>query len=599
MRSFLVLALLFLFTVPALAAEEVRLELSPKSGPLGTPFQLELAIITDGSTPISKIDFDESRLFSLERIGQEIQRSIVNSKALSTLTLRYLVKTKRELAPGKYRLPDGRVSLGATTRSFTGPYLRIIKSEQAEKKGENRDIAFIQAVSNYQPYVGEQITYRAEVAADARFKGGNLEDFELSDFWRERITTERPVSRRAGSTTIHSFVEVLIPSKSGEIRIPPRALNAQMLIAQQGSRRRVPNNPLFSDLFSNRGRVREFRLTADELQLQVKPLPAPPPHEQNYIPVGDLRISSEVDLEQLKLGESLLYTIQISGTANLRPLDIPEEDTSDYKRYDEEAKLNTKINRDKLEFSKRFRMALIPTKSGTFEVPQFRILYFDPQAKQYSWLTTEPRSVEVLPSDTEGLNVRGLPEERKVELQKEAPEEKQDIQVIGHDLRPQKLASSVLNSKPRLSPWLSLSFLLIAPLAGLGAYVYLKRKLEFHADTKSRRFEKALEVALQTLRNENQEERNLDMLRSCLLNYLNSRLDIQAETLTPSELRHRLATHNIDESVVEALTGFRTSLDNLAYSGSSPEDIHSKVSELENLLTEFDKATHDRYPNNV
>ncbi len=600
MRSFLTFTFIYLLLVVPAWAQEVSLELSPKSGPIDTPFQIELSITSDGKTPIGAVDFDDSRLFELQKIGQEVRRSILNTEVTSTLTLRFLVKLKQKLSPGKYRLPDGRVAIGAKKLPFTGPFLSISKTEnKPQQKSGNTDVAFIQAVSNYQPYVGEQITYRAEVAADSRFQGGNLEDFELTNFWRERITTERPVTRRAGSTTIHSFVEVLIPSKAGEITIPKRTLNAQLVVGTRGRRGRYPNNSLFTDLFPPIRRAREFRLTAEALQLKVKSLPAPPKTEQKYIPVGTLQMSSQIDSRELRLGESVLYTLELSGTANLRPLDIPEEETKRYKRYDEEAVLTTKINRDKLEFTKTFRMALIPTAAGDFELPQFRILYFDPGLKEYQWLETPKKVIRVLPSEKENLNVAGVTPDAAVELEKQNSKQKQDIEVLSLDLRPQKRVDEVARGQVRINAWLTIALLVLAPLLGIGWYYVLRRKMAFEADSQSRRFEGALARALQMLRSPDTHSSSLDSFRSCLFRYLNERLALQAETLTPIELEQRLMDLDIEEEAVRGISSFAKVLDDAVYSGAAANDVSRKTSELEHLLIKFDEATRDKHPKNA
>ncbi len=606
MKSFfskLILIIIVLLPAPA-AAQNIQVSVNPAAGTVESNFQLSIAISDTPTESIILAEFDDSRLFTFERLAQGSNESLVNNKVQRTLTLVYLVKPKHGLSPGKYRLPDGRIKIADTSHEFKGPFFTIIPTKGPSAKTDtNQDVAFIQSVSNYQPYVGEQITYRSEIAADARFKGGSLDDFELSNFWRERITTDKPITRVVGKTTIHSFVEVLIPTKAGELLIPKRSLNAEMATRTRSTRRRgLGYDPLFSGLFSMRNRTRTLRLDAEELRLNVKALPPPPSsHDGRYIPVGEISMKTSVDATSIAAGESVVYSIEVDGSANLRPLKLKEENSSTYKRYDEEPTVNTRIDRDKLRFRKVFSTVLIPSVTGRFNLPEFSILYFDTKSKSYKTASAPPLAIEVKDTGKQDKLIKSgatpitgnFTIEGKSTTEQLDTKEKQQIEILANDLRPQRLSQKVLSEEWKLPSYLIAPLLFLIPLLSIGSYFYLRKQLAYHSNTAEKNFEQALPSALRQLDEFEKNAPSCDELRYCMRRYLSARLGTATDSLTNTELRETLENKELEPTVVEQMLQFEASLESRIYSGEKSGAGDESVHTLREILERFNNTSQD------
>ncbi|MCB0325792.1 MAG: BatD family protein, partial [Bdellovibrionales bacterium] len=370
--------------------------------------------------------------------------------------------------------------------------------------------------------------------------------------------------------TVHTFLEVLIPTKAGTLEIPPRTLQAQLLHSQPGARRRFGiSDPLFDRFLFSRGyATRQVTVSTEPITLRVQPLP-PPPLDVPYIPVGTVKVSAKADRTTLKQGESISYHLLLTGTANLRPLQLPEVDIEalGFKRYDEEPEVVTEVVGNKILFTKTFRMALIAQRSGELHLPVFRVPVFNPETEKYEIVTTPDRTVQVLPGETqEQLVVSGAPASMQAAT---AEPKKQQVRVLNEDLLPQHVGAMLLTSRSRLPGAVQLALLLVLPLLSYGLYRVLRRRTQV-VDPRVERMRTAYPTALSALDAAQGEASTLESaerLRGALVAYVSDRSGRSAESLTTEEAGALLTSIGVGRDAVAAYTDCMKRLDAVIYSG--------------------------------
>ena len=91
----------------------------------------------------------------------------------------------------------------------------------------------------------------------------------------------------------------------------------------------------------------------------------------------------------VKSNEPLTLNINISGTGNIKLLEMPEVNLPNgFEKY--EPKINDQINRKgKISGSKTGEYLFVPRVVGTREIPPIEFSYFNPANKKYVTLKSE------------------------------------------------------------------------------------------------------------------------------------------------------------------------------------------------------------------
>lgn len=403
---YLILHTQFPSTCIAEEKPKINLTVIPDSGTNDTKFFLQVTVsgenVSDFKMPIMR----ENENFSVAIHSNSVQEQQINGVSSQQKTFIFSLTPKSYLKSGEYATPNGLVEYKG--EKFRLPTKKvIIESSKAfvgsALKTPSKDgFNFVQIVSNEKPYVGEQISYRVEIIAPSNMLKAELDDFQVEGIWRERFGQDEKKQRQAFNLTIHSFSESWFPIQSGTIAVPERRLNVAL---QQLTR--VPSNlGLSNQLLNNllplisQFSTEEKTVTAPAISVEVRPLPYPTTPLTGHIPVGELDITSSIDKEESKVGEPITLTIQVSGDANLKPLEIgkaltPMKD-SELKRYDEKPILKKVVNNPEVFFYKTFSITLIPLTNGNIKIPQFQFNWFDPKEEKYKSEITIEKFVSVV-----------------------------------------------------------------------------------------------------------------------------------------------------------------------------------------------------------
>ncbi|MBO4722487.1 MAG: protein BatD [Muribaculaceae bacterium] len=225
----------------------------------------------------------------------------------------------------------------------------------------------------------------------------------------------------------------------------------------------------------------DIQVKSNSASVNIKPLPEPKPANFSGA-VGEFTVTSNVDPHSFKTYAPATYSINVSGTGNLKYIQNPmvvmprEFDT-----YDPQSKVNISPDGDNMSGDVTFEYPFIPQHVGDFEIPDTYFVYFNTTSQQY-----------------DSIKVSGC----KLKVEKGDGKPSDHYKLRDMDIRP------IITDKMTLSKghnffvtkwWYWLLFAATAALAIAGLAVY--RKIEkTHADTSLMRTRRASKVAQRRLK---------------------------------------------------------------------------------------------------
>ncbi len=422
---FLFLSIFFVQSVVADDKPRINLNVIPDSGTNDTKFFMQITVSGESIADFKMPNLKDDENFSVAVQSTSIQDQQINGVSTQQKTFVFSLKPKSILKEGSYNTPHGSVEYKGESIRLPSKKITIESSRNfigsALKSPTKDGFNFIQLISNEKPYVGEQVSYRVEIIAPTNLIKAELDDFQVEGVWRERFGQDEKRQRQAYNITIHSFSESWFPIQSGVIQIPERRLNVALQEV-----RRVPSglglsNQLLNSLLPliSQFSTQEKTVVAPPISFTVKPLPPPASPIMGHIPVGKLTVTSSIDKDTSKVGDPITLTIQVSGDANLKPLELGDPinkiNENEFKRYDEKPIIKKDIKNPDIFFYKTFSVTLIPLTNGNLNIPRFTINWFDPKEEGYKFETTVDKLVSVV---GEPVVLPKIEEAPKVEIDK-------------------------------------------------------------------------------------------------------------------------------------------------------------------------------------
>jgi hypothetical protein len=256
--------------------------------------------------------------------------------------------------------------------------------------------AFIRVIADKtRVFVGEQVTvgwYLFVTDVPSRF--GQVAEPHTDGFWSEDIPSTTPPGRLAfgDQQTIAGrsynvallFKKALFPLGPGKLTITP--MEAEL--TQQ------------ADFFAP-AEVR--RLKTDPLVIDAQPLPGKgePPHF-DASNVGRYEISAAVDRAAVAVGDAVTLKVVVKGTGNVRNVQAPAlPPLAGWKSY--EPKTDVAVDgAATISGTKTVEWLMRPERPGKTTVPSLTLETFDPAARRYETVRSQP--IEIAVSGEAGSN---------------------------------------------------------------------------------------------------------------------------------------------------------------------------------------------------
>ncbi len=326
--------------------------------------------------------------------------SMINGKTTSTKNV--AVKYQLVLTDSMRKsivIPQVSVTINGKTYTTESITAAIGAASSVKNTIQSGDDVFIEAVvSKDSMYMYEKCTLEYYLYVKNSIGFGNIQlrskngfddlliepVFDLFSNKDEKVT---PVTRMINGVRYREYKLVqydTICKKSGKIKIPELVL--------EGILRK--NDPIFDDDFFNMNSSsgKKVTIASRYKTIMVSPLPAGRPDDFGNIVCGDLKVYASANIDELKTGEALTYTVEYSGDLFLPVIQAPGlSDGGNFEIYKPEAiKGSNGI---------AYKYLIIPKVAGEFQLPVVSTTYFNTVSKKYETVRSDILLVKVFAGD--------------------------------------------------------------------------------------------------------------------------------------------------------------------------------------------------------
>ncbi len=418
--------LVVLLVLPALAGAAARTRVFAKVEAETTIYpgdEFVYSIVIEGGSKPSKVDLAPLAPFRLRRAGSGTSMQTIGDRTSVSYAENYVITAGEA---GTMQLPGVTVVVDGQT--YTTNPVEVTVSQP----GTTDRMSLELTVSDTRCYVGQPITMKVRWIITTRVEGGTFDvpAFKSDDFYIEDLsepapgqaTDQIPINGipvtismerrlvRGVEAQVVSFSKVLIPKRSGRIRLDPATISVNMAVG------RVRTNDLFNPYQFKFERV---SVPSNAVDLEVLPLPQTGKPPQFYGLVGRYTISASAAPTKVNVGDPITLTIRIGGNPYLKPVQWPalEQMPGLANNFRIPAEKASPVIENGY---KVFTQTLRANNDTVAEIPALPLAYFDPQKGEYAVAQTEPIKLEVAPTkvltnaDVEGT-ASSAPVNREVE----------------------------------------------------------------------------------------------------------------------------------------------------------------------------------------
>lgn len=367
--SVAVLVLAVLTMLSSTVADAAEAELRLVSGELEAGQSTLLYVRVRGDrrpTAPPKIAVTPEGGVNLRFRGQSRQVRAYNSQVTHYFEYTYAIEALKE---GRYTIGPAEIELG-TSKVKTGSSSFVVKPRDVA--GEAAQIQVHAGFDTDEAWVGQVVVYRRGVRSKLRI---------LRDLW-----TDPPLDGllppRDGEPW---FAEYAIDSADGRIYVKEEGHPKVVVtpgdrdVPSAVVRLEVPAEGRSGPLGMRR--ARSELLPTEPSTLKVNPLPAAPAGFSGL--VGDFTVESQVDRRDAAVGESINWTIAITGNGTLEGFALDKLDADGVRVYDGSPAVEARVDGDGYRTQGRFDRVLVPTRPGTLQVPPVQLIVFSPSTGEY------------------------------------------------------------------------------------------------------------------------------------------------------------------------------------------------------------------------
>jgi hypothetical protein len=321
--------------------------------------------------------------------------SIINGKMTRENAYSYKLRAKKK---GIFTI--GPASIYSNGKLYTSKVISIQVLNSLPKSSNNspesiarKSVYLKLELSNNNPYAGEQITatFNLYFSQEIRnpdfietpnFNGFWHEDYDLGDSYPIKRVQIEGIDFQVA--TLKKMI--LIPQRSGDLLISSFDIDVPVAI---------PTNQ--RDIFGRRrSRMINILCSSGTKRLQVKELPNKNKPSNFEGAVGEFEFTTRLDRDSIQINESATFSMRISGTGNMRMINLPKVDiTNDLEAYEPKFTEKIKLNKIGLNGFKRVEYLLIPRNNGIYKVRAESFSYFSPERKKYISINSKDYRLKV------------------------------------------------------------------------------------------------------------------------------------------------------------------------------------------------------------
>jgi len=408
--------------------------------------QFQYTVTTTEKGTVLETDFGKCDFVGGPSMGSSTSISIANGQTQQSTqyTYTYILVCKREgtfTIPGVSISVDGRVlrsnavevkvvkagkqSKGNSADSQSDPFRfewpdffggnhpsQQPNSENVEYKDDikKEDLFVKTEIAQAEAWQGEAVVVTHKLYIKQEIRGYDIAraNYAATDaLWLDRLelnySDESTETIKGVQYHVYTIMQTAAyPLKTGKVTIPKLDLIVRIGVPA------VVKNPFWGTMTTTR--AKDFRLTANDVSLKVKPLPGAR-NDGKTETVGHFDISASINKTEVTANQSVVLTVTVSGNGNLHHIesqdlvmDIPSDCDITYPKVSQHISAKGNL----VNGSKTFRYTLIPRSEGEYFIPGITFTYYDDETQTYKTITTQDFRLDVKP----GRNAAPAEEEK-------------------------------------------------------------------------------------------------------------------------------------------------------------------------------------------
>lgn len=393
------LAVLLFVWWPTLAiAANAELRLDVESISVGQAIQL--SVIVSNGKPRGLPTLEAPDGIRLNFNGQTSTNSIINGQIDSSVTFRYEVAAQREgvfvIGPAKVQVTDRK---GRTFEVRTGRAQLDVSA--GAQNGTDAAVEVSTAFDRSTAWQGEVVVYNYNLRSRREIRGGRWFGHPTEGLLtprdgqpeRRKYDVQDPV----GVVSVEEVSQPMVATKIGRQNWDPPALELD-LVAKGQARRGV---------FRMFQRTERFVISGEPLSLEVKPLPEAPEDFSGL--VGEFKLLSKVDRQQVSVGDSVPWKLEIIGDGSLEGYSLPEvPEIEGLQVYEGEARAHATMRKGRYRAVSQFVHTVVATREGPAVLPSISLVVFSPSRGEYVTLRSEEARLYVRAGEAGELDLQSF-----------------------------------------------------------------------------------------------------------------------------------------------------------------------------------------------
>jgi hypothetical protein len=421
LRDCLFLAILLWISAGTCFAGSIVAELDRNEISLGEAAVLTITISGDlkGEVPVPEIPGVD-----LQNGGTSTNMQIINGSISRESSYSYVLTPQKA---GQFTIPSITATIDKETMKSVPLTLKVMGQGQGRGKGGalqqapsgsgqpgvDDDDSLGQAAGGQEPavflerenrpsslYNGQAIVSTLKLYARVRILQ-LMPEKEPAPEWRVIDTDKSSTHNESRGGVMYSvtqYNQILIPLKSGPIKIPRASLRVTYLEPRAAR----PMNPRsIWDMFRGSGifdggQQKTVKVTTKEGSIKVLELPKDTHQGVTYDAVGEFEVIGDVSSHSLQVNDTATVSVTVSGQGALdRMAPFKLNLGTSVKIYEDKPSLKEQVTAEGLNSSKTFKIAIVPTQPGVLSLGSLDFGYFNPQKAQWEHKSVQLGELQV------------------------------------------------------------------------------------------------------------------------------------------------------------------------------------------------------------
>jgi hypothetical protein len=535
--------------------------------------------------------------------NQSTSMSYINGRMSTSISYQYLLVP---INVGKYVIEPATIEVDGESYSSNPIEIEVVEEKQPQTRAKQKspgnqsntapkeqnqtdigDNLFLRlSVNKKEATPGEQIvaSYKLYNRLDlVNISGQKLPDFV--GFYTDDVEVDpnTNASREVIDGVIYQVFllkrTTLFPQRTGELELRPLEITATVR-----EREATPVNTFFGPRYQYK--QRNVPLKSNGIIIKVQDPPGKKPASFSGA-VGALKLKATVDNTTVPVNGAINLKYTISGTGNLKLIDLPEVDFPvDFEVYDPKITSTVQNPNGMVSGSKTFEYLIIPRVPGSFDIPEITLPYYNPTTKKYESTNAKGFTIEVVDDGSAASQ-----EAARIK-------QKRDIKQIGKDIRFIKTEFTDLSQKGNSfygSVWFVLAYLIPAILAA-AVYIALRRYHSLQSDKVGLRKRRAGKLASKQLKKAREllQQQNTsafyEELSGALTAYLSGKFSIGMADMNKQRIKEEMQQTHISDELTQRTITLLEDCEMARYAPGAQGASEQAYSEAEYIIESLEKA---------